>query len=324
MLQIGSHVLKNGFILAPISGATNMLFRLFMKRLGAELVYTEMVSANGICYNQPNTMAYLRIAEEERPTVVQIFGSDPDYMAVAASVAEERGADMVDINMGCPVRKVTRHGAGAALLKDPQRALMVVKRVRESVSVPVMVKTRIGYSRDNMITLDFVNALADLGISALVIHGRTATDNYSTPARWEVLESFKDKVPIPIIPNGDLFCPTQIAKILEQNSWPAVMVARGVFRDPFIFKKTQAILFGKELPWNAKAELLKTMRWALSTSSTYVGEEETLKMAKKVLLRSLKGIDKARAIRQELVEHNKIGDMETLIDFLERALGSED
>lgn len=324
MMKIGKISLEKGFILAPLSGVTNMIFRLLMKRLGAELVYTEMVSANGIVYGQPNTMAYLMVAEEERPVVVQLFGSDPVVMARAAAIAEGKGADILDINMGCPVKKVTRQGAGAALLKDPKKAIEIAKRVVKAVSIPVTVKTRIGSTKESLIAADFLNALGDVGIGAVVVHGRTATCSYSESANWEFLESLREKTRIPLIPNGDIFLPQQVVHLLRERGWPAVMLGRATLRAPFIFLESSCLMNGEPMISEKRKLLLDTIGWALDTTVSYMGEEKALKLAKKVLLRCIKGVEGARLLRHELAQREGIRDMSELMRFVKGVVGCED
>lgn len=242
MLQIRSLELENRFIMAPMAGITDSSFRRIVKRLGAGLVYTEMVSAAGIRQNNKRTFSYLHITEEERPTAAQIFGSTPDTMAFAAEKALKSGADIIDINMGCPVKKVVKSGAGAALLLEPARAGEIVSEVRRVCGdSPITVKMRSGWSDDRPAGPDFAKMLEDHGADGVAVHGRYAKQGFSGTADWNQIARIKASLNIPVIGNGDVFEPLSALRITEDTDCDGVMIGRGAIGNPWIFQQVMDI-----------------------------------------------------------------------------------
>lgn len=322
MLKIGKYTFKHGLVMAPLSGITNMLFRLYAKKLGAELVFSEMVSSNGLVRKQKKTFQYLKVAEEERPCAVQIFGSDPKTMAEAARIVEEAGADIVDINMGCPVKKVVKTGAGAMLLRDLSLAARIVEGVKKAVSIPVTVKTRLGWSREDMAFKEFVSNLEEIGVDAVWVHGRVARDFFGGEVRWDILTQIKNEAHIPIIPNGDIFTPDKVLE-LKKKGWKAVMIGRGFLRNPSIFIRARSFLEQEKEPILNKAFLMDAVIWAVNTSSRYLEEREIIKFLRSALLRSIKGFDGAKGFRKSLLQMES-QDLDAILDLLKEATFSED
>lgn len=234
-LCIGSVRLTGNLILAPMAGVTDMAFRILCKEQGASLVYTEMVSAKGMYYNNRNTEELLRVAECERPAAVQIFGSDPGIMADTAASIDDRNFDVLDINMGCPVPKVVNNGEGSALMKNPELAGRIIESVVKASSRPVTVKFRKGFGVDENIAADFARMAEASGASAVAVHGRTREQYYSGKADWNVIKSVKEAVSIPVIGNGDIFIPEDVKDMYEQTGCDAFMLARGVKGNPWLF-----------------------------------------------------------------------------------------
>ena len=222
--------------LAPMAGVTDMSFRRLCKKQGADLIYSEMVSAKGIHYNSSNTAELLTVNEEERPVAIQLFGSDPAIMAETALRIEHRNFDIFDINMGCPVPKVVNNGEGSALMKEPERASRIVKEICKYVKKPVTVKFRKGFTADTINAVEFAKIMEDSGAAAIAIHGRTREQYYSGKADWEIIKRVKEAVSIPVIGNGDIFKPADAVRMLEYTGCDAVMVARGAQGNPWIFK----------------------------------------------------------------------------------------
>jgi nifR3 family TIM-barrel protein len=225
-LKIGSLTLSNPLLLAPLSGISNLPFRLLAKEQGCGLVCTEMLSAEGLLRNPRASARLLRSSPEERPLAVQIFGSRPDVMAEAAKAVASLGADLLDINMGCPVRKVIKNGSGAALLKDVARAAEVLRSVRRAVSIPLTVKIRSGWDEKSLNFLEVARAAEDSGVDALTVHGRTRTQGYGIQADWEVIARTKNSLRIPVIGSGDLTSPEAIRHFFVRTGADGAMIGR--------------------------------------------------------------------------------------------------
>ena len=226
-----------GFLsLGPMAGVTDMPFRILCKEQGADLIYTEMVSAKGIHYNNTNTKDMLLVDEAERPTALQLFGSEPDIMAETAKRIEDRNFDIFDINMGCPVPKVVNNGEGSAMMKDVKTASAVVSAIVKAVKKPVTVKIRKGFAADDANAPEFAKAMEEAGAAAIAVHGRTREQYYSGKADWDIIAKVKQTVSIPVIGNGDIFTPQDAERMLKYTGCDGIMVARGAQGNPWIFK----------------------------------------------------------------------------------------
>ena len=226
-----------GFLsLGPMAGVTDMPFRILCKEQGADLIYTEMVSAKGIHYNNTNTKDMLLVDEAERPTALQLFGSEPDIMAETAKRIEDRNFDIFDINMGCPVPKVVNNGEGSAMMKDVKTASAVVSAIVKAVKKPVTVKIRKGFAADDANAPEFAKAMEEAGAAAIAVHGRTREQYYSGKADWDIIAAVKQSVRIPVIGNGDIFTPQDAERMIKYTGCDGIMVARGARGNPWIFK----------------------------------------------------------------------------------------
>ncbi len=239
------HLKKNPFVLAPMAGITDMPFRLFMKELGAGIVISELVSANGIKYAGEKTLQLLAFNEKERPVGLQLFGEDLEALALAAQKVEALGADFVDLNFGCPVKKVVSKGAGSALLKDLNQLRLVLKTVRAAVKIPVTIKIRTGWEPSQRNAVEVAKIAHEEGIAWVAIHGRTRSQGYSGQADWEYITSVKAVSPLPIIGNGDILSAEQAENRLRLSGCDGVMIGRGCLKNPWIFKEAANLLAGK-------------------------------------------------------------------------------
>ncbi len=246
-LQIGTLKLANPLVLAPLAGISNLPFRLLAKEQGCSLVWTELISAEGLLRNRRASAELLRSCPEERPLAVQLFGSQPRSLADGAKIAvEEFGADILDINMGCPVRKVVRGGAGAALLKDIPRAAAIIRAVRRAIAVPLTVKIRLGWDEKSVNYLDVAQMAEGCGVDGLILHGRTRMQSYGVPADWGAIAHTQAMLRIPVIGNGDLSSPRSILRFFQETGCPGAMIGRGAMGNPWIFRQTLQLFQGKE------------------------------------------------------------------------------
>lgn len=237
-MKIRDIELKNNIILAPMAGVSDKAFRLLCKSQGVGLLYSEMVSAKGIYYKSENSFDLMDVSDEEHPISLQIFGSDPKIMAYAACIAKEQGADIIDINMGCPTPKIVKNGNGCALMLNIDLAREIVKSVVLAVNVPVTVKIRKGWDDHNVNAIEVAKVLESEGISAIAIHGRTREQFYHGKADWDIIRKVKNELSIPVIGNGDILTPHDAKRMLEYTGCDAVMIGRGAQGNPWIFKRT--------------------------------------------------------------------------------------
>jgi len=239
--------LSSPFGMAPMAGMTDTAFRRLVKRKGGcALVVTEMVSSEGLVRGIDRTLEYAEFTEEERPVSVQIFGGDPEKMARAAQVVEKIGADVVDVNMGCPVPKVAKHNAGCSLMREPEHAATIIRAMARAVSIPVTVKMRAGWDDHEVNAPDLARRVEDAGAAAIAVHGRTAAQSYSGNADWDLIGRVAEAVRIPVFGNGDC---VEAAELLERKRHAGVagvLVGRGVLRNPWIFAQAAALARGEE------------------------------------------------------------------------------
>ena len=231
---------------APMAGMTDSAFRRLVKRQGGcGLVVSEMVSSEGLVRGIDRTLEYLDYTEEERPVAIQIFGGDPEHMAAAAAIVEARGADVVDINMGCPVPKIAKHQAGCHLMKDPRQAAAIVAAMVKAVTIPVTVKMRAGWNDALVNAPELARVVEAAGASAVAVHGRTAEQAYHGSADWELIGRVARAVKIPVLGCGDLLEPAQILERLRTTPVAGVLAGRGILRNPWLFAQAADLLAGR-------------------------------------------------------------------------------
>ncbi|MBW2610502.1 MAG: tRNA dihydrouridine synthase DusB [Deltaproteobacteria bacterium] len=314
MLQIGRLKLKNWLVMAPLAGITNLPFRLMVKGLGAGLVFTEMVSAMGLKTRKKKTLAYLESHPDESPLAVQIFGSRPDVMARAAQIVIEAGADAVDINMGCPVKKVTKTGAGASLLRDSKKVEEIVSSVRLACSVPLTVKIRSGWSSGHEVACEVARIIEECGADAVAVHPRFATQGFSGRADWDLIGKVKEHIKIPVIGNGDVVEPADALNMKRQTGCDGVMIGRGAVGNPWIF--SQILQAEKGLPVQRPdlSERRSLIMEHYNLLSGSMGERRAALYMRGLLLRYTKGLPHSAGFRERIT---RIRDLESLISTMD-------
>ena len=307
---------QKGAFLAPLAGISKLPFRLIARSQGCALAYTEMISANGLVRKTAKTYEYLKTSADDRPLGVQIFGADPEVMAQAARIVEDSGVDLIDINMGCPVRKVIKAGAGAILMKDPDLVARIVDAVKKAVKIPVTVKIRSGWTRSSINALEIAKIVEDCGADAITVHARTADQGYSGRADWEIIAEVKKVVKIPVIGNGDIRQPHDAVRMLTETSCDAVMVGRGALGNPWIFKGIVQVLGDQTINYLPGLEQRKEMienHWKMEDK--FLGFRLADKSFHKHILWYTKGLDNSSRFR-ELA--GKLKDKENILNELNK------
>lgn len=241
-MKIGKVALEHPVALAPMAGMTDTAFRRLVKRKGGcGLVVTEMVSSEGLVRGIDRTLEYAEYTEEERPVSIQIFGGDPAVMADAAQIVEGMGADVVDVNMGCPVPKIAKHNAGCSLMREPAHAASVIRAMTRAVRIPVTVKMRAGWNQQQINAPELARLVEDAGAAAVAVHGRTAAQSYTGQSDWSLIATVARSVSIPVFGSGDCVEPDQVVERLRENGVAGVLIGRGALRNPWIFSQASGV-----------------------------------------------------------------------------------
>ena len=321
-MHIGGVTVDSKLYLAPMAGVTDAAFRQICREHGAGLSCTELISAKALCYGDEKSKKLLLLAPNEVPGVVQIFGNVPEEMARAAHIAVDiSGADVLDINMGCPVHKVAAHGSGAALMKDPDKAAAIAEAVVGAVDVPVTVKLRRGWDRGSVNAVELAVRLEAAGVAAITVHGRTRAQMYGGQADWTAIRQVREAVRIPVIANGDVFEPEDATRILRFTGADMAMIGRGAFGNPWLFERAAAASEGRDVPpLPSVAERFDTAVRQIELSARYRGERVALLEARRHCCWYLKGVPYANYYKEQIVKMETLDDLYRVAEGVRRDL----
>ena len=316
-MKIGQLEIPGKVFLAPMAGIKDRPFRTLCHEMGSGLVYSEMVSAKGLYYNNENTKQLLDIGEEEMPAALQLFGSEPEIMGAMGKKIEGINAGIIDINMGCPVPKVVKNGEGSALMKTPELAGKIIKALVEMQKKPVTIKIRKGFDDTCINAVEMAQIAEENGASAVAVHGRTREQYYSGKADWDIIKKVKKAVSIPVIGNGDIFKPQDAADMLEYTGCDAVMIARGAQGNPWIFKRTIAylengILLDEPTPQEKVSMALRHARMLIDYKGEFVG----VRQMRAHMAWYIKGVQGASVIRDKINHCEGYEEMAELLEHV--------
>ena len=305
-MRIGTLQLSSPFILAPLAGYTDLPFRLLCREHGAAMVYSEMLSCHGIAFRQKNTLDMLNTVPEERPIAMQLFGAEPEFMGEAAAYLSQLPIDIIDINMGCPVRKVIKKGAGCALMRQPRLAAEIIKQVRANTHLPVTVKIRAGWTHQEITGPEFAKMAEGVGADAVTVHGRTWSDGFGGAVNRAVITQVKKAVTIPVIGNGDLHSYKEGLAMMAETGCDAVMIGRAALGNPFVFGPAERPL--------TVAGLLPALSRHLQLIEQFCPVALVLARTKSQTGRYLKGQPGSAALRQKIYETKSFAELKNLVN----------
>ncbi len=312
-MNIGTLKLDNPIISAPMAGISDLPYRLIMKRHGAALVFTEMISANGLFFNGKATRELLKTHSEERPRGVQLFGESPKRLAEATKLVEDCG-ELIDLNFGCPVRKVIRSGAGSALLREPDKVARIIAAVRSATTLPLTIKFRSGWDHDSINFLEIARIAAEEGVDAVTLHPRTRSQMFAGQAEWQQIKMLKEALSIPVIGSGDLFCAEDVKSMFAQTGCDAVMIGRGGYGNPWIISQALDLLAGRPIVQPTSAERLAVVRNHFKLSLETFGPQKTLGQMRKHLSWYVRGMENAAGFRAQINQTKTIAEMSSQLE----------
>ena len=313
-IALGKYELEKPIALAPMEDVTDLSFRLICKEFGADIVYTEFISSDGLIRSARKSLSKLINSEKERPVGIQIFGGDPIVMAEAARISEDAGPDFIDINAGCWVPKVAQRGAGAGLLKDMKQMQAIIHAVKTAVSVPVTLKTRLGWDSNSITIFDVAKICADEGLATLTIHARTRDQHHDGEANWDWIRAVKEKAELPIIGNGDIRVARDAVDMFNHTGCDGVMVARGAVSNPWIFSDIKSLREHGALPLEPSfEERISTCLRHLEMEVELKGERRGVLEFRKYYHGYFHGTRNGSALRSSLVRLETIEEIETAL-----------
>nr|WP_294865605.1 tRNA dihydrouridine synthase DusB [uncultured Pseudogulbenkiania sp.] len=325
-MRIGPYTLKNRLIVAPMAGVTDRPFRMLCKRLGAGMAVSEMITSNKALWTTAKTLRRANHDGEVEPISVQIAGADPAQMAAAARLNVEQGAQIIDINMGCPAKKVCNVAAGSALLRDEALVGRILEAVVQAVDVPVTLKTRTGWSREHKTALRVARLAEDCGIAALALHGRTREDMYHGAAEYDTIRAVKQAISIPLIANGDIDSPERARQVLDYTGADAIMIGRAAQGRPWIFREIQHYLdTGETLPAPTVAEIRQLLLEHLDELYGFYGEYSGCRIARKHIAWYTRGLRGSNEFRQAMYRlEDTVGQRAAVADYFDRLAGASE
>lgn len=299
-LKIGCLSLANDLVLAPLAGITNLPLRLLIKEAGCGLVCSEMISANALFHKTPKTFHMLKSVPEERPLSIQIFGADPAIMAVAAQTVVDAGADILDINFGCSVKKVIKTGAGVALMQTPKLAEKILSAVRKVVAIPLTIKIRAGWDKSGEQAYEIARIAEGCGVDAISFHPRSATQGFGGTADWSQIARLKEITGLPIIGNGDIITYQDALKMKHKTGCDGIMIGRAAIGDPFIFSQILSVYKNEVVQIPNLQQRFSVLRRYLNASADYIGESHACRMMRSRLGWFVKGLPHASFFRESI------------------------
>ena len=311
MLKIGNISLRNSYILAPMAGLTTPPTRRISCKLGAAAAVTEMVSAAGTVYGEEKTLAYLSPYEGEDPLWVQLFGADTSIMAEASKIAKGYGAKIIDLNFGCPVKKVIKTGAGCAMMRDAEKAAEITRAVKDACGLPITAKIRAGWDEKSINYIEFSQKLIDAGVDLICLHPRTRAQGFSGRANWGLIKKLKEAVSVPILGSGDLFTYQDTLKMIAETGCDGAMIARGAMGNPWIFKELLEERRIEVSPEEKFEVIMEHLR--LTVAYFRAGEHKAVKSFRQHIVWYSKGIPGASALRRKMSELNAVSEVEAAI-----------